>query len=174
VNLANFDVPTDETHQTYAFLREAQTQTLDVVNTGQAIAIDLGNPNDIHPTNKQDVGHRLALLAKNRVYGLPTEDTGPTFANVTRAGGSLIVTFSHATGSGLVTQRNKEVQAVEVAGADQVFHPAIAKVTKSVLVAISSEVKEPIAIRYAWKNSPDANLYNAAGLPMVPFRSDNW
>ena len=174
VNLANFEAPTDDTHQTWAYLREAQSQTLETPNTGQAIAVDLGDPNDIHPTNKQDVGHRLALIAKNRVYGVQGEDTGPTFANVTRAGGSLIVTFSHATGTGLVTRGNKEVQSIEIAGADKVFHPAIAKVTKTVMVAISNEVKEPIAIRYAWRNSPDANIYNAAGLPMVPFRSDNW
>lgn len=174
VNLANYDVPTDETHETYAYLREAQTQTLEVANTGQAIAIDIGNPNDIHPTNKQEVGRRLALLAKNRVYGIPGEDSGPTFANITRAGSILLVSFGHANGGGLSTPGNKEVTAVEVAGADQKFYPALVRISRTVLAVTSVQVKEPVAVRYAWKNAPEANLYNAAGLPAVPFRSDNW
>ena len=172
VNLANYDVPTDETHQTYAFLREAQTQTLDVPNTGQAITIDLGNPDDIHPTNKQDVGHRLALLAKNRIYGISGEDSGPTFANITRAGTLLVVTFGHA-GGGLIAH-DKPLQAVEIAGADKVFHPAFVKLARTAIFVTSPEVKEPVAVRYAWKNAPDANLFNGAGLPAVPFRTDNW
>ncbi len=172
VSLANYDVPSDETHQTYAFLREAQTQTLDLPNTGQAITIDIGNPDDIHPTNKQEVGRRLALLAKNRVYNITCDDSGPTFANLRRAGPQLIITFGHA-GGGLIAH-DKPLQSIEVAGADQVFHPAVAQITKSVVIVSSPEVKEPIAVRYAWKNAPDANLFNGAGLPAVPFRSDNW
>lgn len=172
VNLANYKAPGDPTGQTYAFLREAQTQTLELPNTGQAIAIDLGNPDDIHPTNKQDVGHRLALLAKNRVYGVTGDDSGPTFANVRLGGIALMVTFGHA-GGGLIAH-DRPVQSVEIAGADQVFHPATVGISQSVMVASSPDVKQPVAIRYAWKNAPDANLYNGAGLPAVPFRSDNW
>jgi sialate O-acetylesterase len=172
VNLASYNAPGDTTDQNYAFLREAQTQTLDLPNTGQALAIDIGNPDNIHPTNKQEVGRRLALLAKNRVYGLTGDDTGPTFANVRLGGNGLIVTFGHA-GGGLIAH-DHPVTCVEVAGTDQVFHPAAVVVSQSVLVAISPEVKQPVAIRYAWRNAPDANLYNGAGLPAVPFRSDNW
>ncbi len=172
VNLANYKVPSDPTGQTYAFLREAQTQTLELPNTGQAIAIDVGNPDDIHPTNKQDVGHRLALLAKNRLYGAATDDSGPVFANVRLGGAALIVTFAHATGG--LEARGHPIESIEVAGADKVFYPAKVSISKSVMVAVAPEVKQPIAIRYAWRNAPDANLYNGAGLPAVPFRSDNW
>src|SRR5581483_7103571 len=91
VSLANYKVPGDRTNATYAFLREAQTQTLTLPNTGQALAIDVGNPNDIHPTDKQSVGRRLALLAKNRVYGITCDDTGPTFAGAVREGAALRV-----------------------------------------------------------------------------------
>ena len=172
VNLANYKAPTDDTGSTYAFLREAQTLTLDLPQTGQAIAIDLGNPNDIHPTNKQDVGRRLALLAKHRVYGITGDDTGPTFANIIREGAALRIKFTHADG-GLIAH-DKPVQSLEVAGADKVFHPATAKILSDTLLVSALGVPEPVAIRYAWRNSPEANLYNGAGLPAVPFRSDNW
>ncbi len=172
VNLANYKVPNDPTEQTYAFLREAQTQALDLPNTGQAIAIDIGDPDDIHPANKQEVGRRLALIAKNRLYGSSAEDNGPMFANVRIGTGALIVTFSHSTG-GLVAH-DHPIDSVEIAGEDKVFHRAAASVSKSVMIALSPEVKQPIAIRYAWRNAPSANIYNGAGLPVVPFRSDNW
>jgi sialate O-acetylesterase len=165
-------VPGDATDATYAFLREAQTQTLDLPNTGQALAIDIGNPDDIHPTDKQDVGRRLALLAKNRVYGIVGDDTGPTFLSVTREGAALRVRLTHTDG-GLVAH-DKPVQSLEVAGADKVFHAATAKIERDTLLISAPSVREPVAVRYAWKNSPDANLYDGAGLPAVPFRSDNW
>jgi len=171
VSLANYKEPSDD-GATYAFLREAQTQTLDLPNTGQALAIDIGNPADIHPTNKQDVGRRLALLAKNRVYGITGDDTGPTFANLIREGAALRVKFTHADG-GLIAH-DKPVQSVEVAGADKIFHPATAKLQRDTMLVSAPEVREPVAVRYAWKNSPDANLFNGEGLPAVPFRSDNW
>jgi sialate O-acetylesterase len=172
VSLANYKVPGDETDATYAFLREAQTQTLALPNTGQALAIDLGNPDDIHPTNKQDVGRRLALLAKKRVYGIVGDDTGPTFVSATREGSALRVKLTHTDG-GLVAH-GKPVQSLEVAGADRIFHTATAKIERDSLLVSAPGVREPVAVRYAWKNSPDANLYDGAGLPAVPFRSDNW
>jgi sialate O-acetylesterase len=171
VSLANYGVPPDATGLTYAFLREAQTQTLALPNTGQALAIDIGDPNNIHPANKQDVGHRLALLARNRVYGLIGDDTGPVFASATREGAALRVKFEHA--SSLVAH-DKEVQALEVAGADRRFFPATGKIERGTLLVSAREVREPVAVRYAWTNAPAANLYNGAGLPAVPFRSDNW
>jgi sialate O-acetylesterase len=183
VSLANYKVPEDPTGMSYAFLREAQTQTLSLPDTGQAIAIDIGNPDDIHPTNKQEVGHRLALLARNRVYGLVADDTGPTFASQTREnlppapggrGGSaaLRVRFTHTDG-GLIAH-DKPVQSLELAGADRVFHAATAVIDRDTLLVSAPEVKEPVAVRYAWRNAPEANLYNGAGLPAVPFRSDAW
>ncbi len=172
VNLAAFDPPAEPTQRTFAFLREAQTQALALPNTGQALAIDLGDPRDIHPTNKQEVGRRLALLARSRVYGSVVDATGPTFVNATREGTALRVRFAHVNG-GLLA-RDQPVQSLELAGADRVFHPASARIERDTLLVSAPNVKEPVAVRYAWSNAPIANLYNSAGLPAVPFRSDDW
>jgi sialate O-acetylesterase len=174
VNLANYGVPADggEKGRSYAFLREAQTKTLALPNTGQALAIDLGDPRDIHPTNKQEVGRRLALLARNRVYEIVGDDTGPTFDSVTREGPALRVRFRQV-GSGLVAH-DKPVQSLELAAADRIFHPAEGRIERDTLVVTSAAVRDPVAVRYAWTNAPEANLYNGAGLPAVPFRSDAW
>ena len=123
------------------------------------------------------------MLAKNRVYELVADDTGPTFASATREnlppapgarGGTaaLRVRFTHTDG-GLIAH-DKPVQSLELAGADRVFHPATAVIDRDTLVVSAPEVKEPVAVRYAWRNAPEANLYNGAGLPAVPFRSDGW
>jgi sialate O-acetylesterase len=174
VNLANFAVRTDgnEKGRTYAFLREAQTKTLMLPNTGQALAIDIGDPANIHPANKQEVGRRLARLAMNRVYDVVTDYTGPTFASAMREGAAVRVRFDNVSG-GLVAHE-KPVQSLELAGADRVFHPAEGRIDRDTLIVTSSSVREPMAVRYAWTNAPEANLYNGAGLPAVPFRSDEW
>jgi sialate O-acetylesterase len=162
VNLANFAVPEDgyEKGRSYALLREAQTKTLALPATGQAIAIDIGDPRNIHPANKQEVGRRLALLALNRVYDLVTDDTGPTFASATREGATLRVRFEHASG-GLIA-RDRPVQSLELAGAEGVFLPAEGRIDRDTLIVRSPSVREPVAVRYAWFNAPDANLYNGA------------
>ncbi|MBL9187347.1 MAG: sialate O-acetylesterase [Opitutaceae bacterium] len=174
VSLANYAVAGDggERGRSYAFLREAQTQTLALPNTGQALAIDIGEPKNIHPTNKQEVGRRLALLARHRTYGLITDDTGPTFGGAVREGNALRVRFTHASG-GLIA-RDKPVQSLEITGADRVFHPAEGRIERDTLLVRAAAVREPVAVRYAWINAPEANLYNGAGLPAVPFRSDAW
>ena len=172
VSLANYKVTGDPTGTSYAFLREAQARTLTLPNTGQALAIDIGNPDDIHPTNKQAVGRRLALLARQRVYGVTSDDTGPTFASAVREGSAMRVRFTHAE-SGLLAHE-KPVQSLEVAGADRVFRPAEGRIDRDMLLVSSPLVKQPVTVRYAWKNAPEANLYNGAGLPAAPFRSDDW
>lgn len=172
VNLAGLEAPADPTGRNYAFLREAQTQALVLPNTGQAVAIDLGDPKDMHPTNKQDVARRLALLAKNRVYDITGDDAGPMYKGVTRERAGLRVHFTNATG-GLIA-REKPPEALEVAGADRVFRRAVGRIERDTLVVSSTMVREPVAVRYAWTNAPEANLYNGAGLPVVPFRSDDW
>lgn len=174
VNLAAYAPPEDqgEKGRTFAFLREAQTKALALPNTGQALAIDLGEARNIHPANKQEVGRRLALLARNRDYEIVSDDTGPTFAGAGREGPALRVRFEHVTG-GLVAHE-KPVQALELAGADRVFHPAVGRIERDTLVVTSPAVREPVAVRYAFTNFPEANLYNGAGLPAVPFRSDDW
>lgn len=172
VSLANFKPTDDVTGRTYAFLREAQTAALELPETGQAIAIDVGDPNDIHPTNKQEVGRRLALLARKRLYGMTVDDTGPTFERATREGATLRVRFTHVT-TGLIAV-DRPPPALEIAGADRVFHRAVGRIDRDTLIVSAPKVPEPVAVRYAWENAPDANLYNGAGLPAVPFRSDNW
>jgi sialate O-acetylesterase len=172
VNLASFRYPNDPTGLLAAALREAQTKTLAVTNTAQAVAIDIGDPNNIHPTNKQEVGRRLALLARHRVYGFVGDDTGPTFAGTTLEGSGMRVRFTHASG-GLIAY-HKPVQSLQLAGRDRVFHPAQARIDRDTLWVSSPRVREPVAVRYAWANAPEANLYNGAGLPAVPFRSDDW
>jgi len=172
VQLANFKATYETVPDLWAQLRETQTQTLALPGTGQAVTIDVGNPDDIHPTNKQEVGRRLALLAENRVYGFAGEDSGPVFASATREGAALRIRFTHA-GDGLIA-RDKPVQSLEVAGADRKFFPATAKIEHDTLLVSAPQVREPVAVRYAWGNSPVANLYNGAGLPAGPFRSDRW
>ncbi len=172
VNLANYSSPTDPTDLDFAWLRAAQTQTLSLPNTGQAITVDIGDPNDIHPRNKQEVGRRLALLAKRRVYGVMCDDSGPVFASATREGSALRVRFTEASG-GLIAH-DKPPQALEIAGADRVFRAATGKIDRETLVVFAPNVREPVAVRYAWRNAPEANLYSGNGLPVVPFRSDDW
>lgn len=167
VQLANFKTPND-----WALLREAQTQTLSLPETGQALAIDIGNPDDIHPRNKQEVARRLALIAKARVYGIPGDDSGPMFQSAEREKNGIRVRFSHAV-TGLIA-RDRPLQSFELAGRDKVFWPAQAEIDGDTVFVTSKDVKEPIEVRYAWSSSPIANLYNGAGLPAVPFRSDDW
>ena len=172
VQLANYDVPNDPSHRGWAKLRETQAGALALPATGMATTIDIGDPKDIHPRNKQEVGRRLALIAKVQVYGGSGDICGPVFDHAIREGAALRVSFTHA-GSGLISY-NKPVQALELAGADKVFHPASAKIERDTLLVFTRAVKEPVAVRYAWSNAPAANLFNGAGLPAPPFRSDDW
>jgi sialate O-acetylesterase len=161
-----------ETGTNWAWVREAQTQALSLPHTGQAVTIDIGDPGDIHPRNKQEVARRLMLIAGAQLYGDTAEFSGPVLALAERAGAAMTVHFKHATG-GLVV-KGAAVNSLELAGADRVFHPAIARVEGEALVVSSPDVKEAVAVRYAWCSEPHANLYNAAGLPAGPFRTDPW
>ena len=153
-------------------LREAQAMALNLKNTGMAVTIDVGNADDIHPTNKQDVGLRLALAARAIAYGEKLVYSGPMFRQATREGSSLRVWFDH-TGGGL-TAKGGQLKGFTVAGADGKFVSAAAVIQKSAVRVSSPQVSEPVAVRYAWADSPDCNLYNAEGLPASPFRSDEW
>lgn len=168
VSLANYRGGSDGAS---ARLREAQTQTLALPATGQALAIDIGNPDDIHPLNKHEVGHRLALVAEAKTYGLPVECVGPSFAKLTPEGTSVRVKFDHAKGG---LQARGDLVAFEVAGRDRKFYPATAKIDGDTVIVSAPEVKAPLAVRYAFANSPVATLYNRDGLPAVPFRSEAW
>jgi len=159
----------------WARLREAQTAALSLPATGMAVAIDEGESTVLHPTHKQEVGRRLALVARAQVYGEGVDNAGPTFAEHTlEADGSIRIRFDHAE-IGLVC-RGPRVQGFQIAGADRVFHPAEARLESDTVVVSSPAVKAPMAVRYAYANDPQpaANLYNGAGLPAAPFRTDNW
>ena len=153
-------------------LREAQLMTLSVRNTGMAVTIDIGNPEDIHPKNKQDVGKRLALAARALAHGEDLVYSGPVFRRVTPEESGLRVWFDHV-GDGLES-RGGELTGFEVAGADRRFVPASARIDSGTVVVSSPEVERGVAVRYGWSDSPVCNLYNAEGLPASPFRSDDW
>ncbi|MEO7412749.1 MAG: sialate O-acetylesterase, partial [Opitutaceae bacterium] len=152
-----------------AAFREAQTRGLALPETGQVVAIDLdGEDRDL--TVQQTIGRRLALLAKNRIYGIVADDSGPLFVSAVTEGAAMRVRLAHAN-NGLVAH-DQPVQSVELAGPDKVFRAASVKIERDTLLVRSPEVRTPVAVRYAWRNDPEANLYNGAGLPAAPFRSD--
>ncbi len=156
----------------WARFREAQAQTLSLPNTGMAVTIDIGDPDDIHPRNKQEVGRRLALIARQKLYGIPGDWSGPVFKGAEREGLAMRVHFDHAA-TGLVAH-DKPLAAFAVAGADRRFFPAAARIDGATVLVSAPEVPAPVAVRYAWTNAPDANLFDGAGLPAAPFRSDDW
>jgi sialate O-acetylesterase len=172
VQLAGYQVPDDPSGRGWAWLREAQTAALALPATGMAVAIDIGDPKDIHPRNKQEVGRRLALLARTGVYELPGDAHGPVFASVQREGAALRVQFRHVTDG--LTAEKKPPQALEIASADRKFYPATGRIERDTLIVSAPEVREPVAVRYAWSNHPEANLFGGNGLPVAPFRSDAW
>lgn len=177
VQLANYMAPSDQPAQsTWAELREAQTMTLKVPNTGMASAIDIGEAKDIHPKNKQDVGKRLALNALKLTYGKELEYTGPTYESMKVEGSKVMISFSHSAEGLKVKNKYGYVNGFAVAGADQVFHWAKATVAgKNTVVLSSDEVATPVAVRYGWAYNPDdLNLYNSVDLPANPFRTDTW
>jgi sialate O-acetylesterase len=146
-------------------------KTLAVPHTGMAICLDLGDPKDIHPQNKQEVGRRLGLWALAKVYCQNIAWSGPLPKAQQFENGSAICTFEHAEG---LKARAGQIEGFELAGADKTFHPATAKIDGEKVIVTSPEVKTPVAVRYAWKDDPKANLVNSAGLPASPFRSDAW
>jgi sialate O-acetylesterase len=172
VQLANFGDENEVVNRDWARLREAQATALDLPSTGMAVTVDIGDAHNIHPRNKQEVGRRLALIAKTKVYGIAPEISGPMFASATREEKALRVRFTHS-GSELMA-RGGVVRSLEVAGPDKVFYPADGEIETDSLLASSPDVKEPVAVRYAFTNAPEGNLFGDNGLPVAPFRSDTW
>jgi sialate O-acetylesterase len=155
----------------WAELREAQSMTLSLPNTGMAVAADIGNPYDIHPKNKQEVGRRLALAAEAIAYGKKLVYSGPMYESMKVEGNKVRLRFKHA-GSGLKAQGR--LVGFEIAGEDRKFHSAEAKIEGEAVVVQSREVSHPVAVRYAWADYPTCSLYNKEGLPASPFRTDDW
>ncbi|QJD96484.1 sialate O-acetylesterase [Mucilaginibacter robiniae] len=174
VQLANYQRKSATPYGSYwAEVREAQDRTLKLKNTGMVTAIDVGDAGNIHPKNKQAVGHRLVLLAEQQVYNLPVKGQEPRLASYQVKGDYILVNIKNA-GDGL--KANGEPGAFQIAGADQQFHWAQAKiVSKSTIKVYAKEVSAPVAVRYAWEDNPaDANIYNSENLPLFPFRTDAW
>lgn len=181
---------------TWAELREAQSQfPQDTPNTGTAILIDVGEEKTIHPANKKDPGERLALMALARDYHRDVVDSGPTLASATFADGKATVKLAHTDG-GLVARPlpatyhplslkpetaplvrnspNSEIEGFIICGEDRKWAWADAKIEGDTVIVSSPKVPQPVAVRYAWENNPICNLYNGAGLPAGPFRTDNF
>lgn len=176
VQLANHLAEVDSPQASnWAELREAQAMALQLPNTGMATAIDIGEADDIHPKNKEDVGKRLALNALKLVYGQNVVASGPMFASMSVEENKAIINYK-SVGGGLVTKdKYGYVRGFQIAGEDKKFYWAKAKIVGNNVELYAEEVKNPIAVRYAWSSNPGAlDLYNSKGLPAVPFRTDNW
>ena len=173
VQLPNFQAGKNQrSDNNWSLVREAMLRTLSETNTGMAITIDVGDPKNIHPKNKQAVGHRLALWALAKVYGKNLPYSGPLPAGQTVEGNKMILSFVHTDG-GLVVH-GAELKGFVIAGADHQWVKAIAEIQGDHVIVSSPEVQLPLAVRYGWASNPDCNLFNGAGLPASPFRTDDW
>ncbi len=167
VQLANYKAsPTD----LWPTVRDAQRRVLSLANTGMAVTIDVGDPVNIHPADKQSVGQRLALAARAGAYGEKLEFSGPLFRQAGTDGHEMHVWFDHA--GGLTAKGGAAPAGFELAGADRKYRSATAKLDGESVVVSSPDVKEPKYVRYGWKDVPVVNLYNSAGLPASPFSSE--
>ncbi|MEP7374140.1 MAG: sialate O-acetylesterase [Chitinophagaceae bacterium] len=176
VQLANFmKADTTPASSDWAELREAQSMTLNLPQTGQAVIIDIGEANDIHPRNKQDVGYRLALSAEKIAYGKDIVYSGPVFESMKKDNGKIVLNFTN-TGTGLIAKdKYGYLRGFTIAGADQKFVWAKAMIDGNKVIVFSEAVTDPVSVRYAWGNNPDdANFYNKEGIPASPFRTDTW
>ena len=169
VQLPNYNA----SDRNWPLVREGMLQTLKVPKTGMATTMDIGEATDIHPKNKQEVGRRLALWALGTVYGQKVASiSGPLPAGHTIRGSDVVCSFTHADG-GLVA-KGGDLKGFVIAGADQNWLPAKAKIVGDTVVVSHPEVKAPVAVRYAWASNPECNLFNGAGLPASPFRTDTF
>jgi len=175
VQLPNFQKAVNEPGtSSWAELRDAQLRSLSLPETGMAVAIDAGEWNDIHPLDKKTIADRLALVAYKIAYGEDIIASGPIFSDMRREGNRIFIRFKEPTG-GLVSKDGKPLRHFSVAGADRRFVWANAQIVNDGVVVWNDDIEEPVAVRYAWADNPEgANLYNRAGLPASPFRTDDW
>ena len=174
VQLPNFRTPQEQPVETsgWVIVQEEMFKTLAVPNTGMAITIDVGEADDIHPKNKQDVGKRLALWALGTTYAKEIVFSGPLYRSMRKEDGKIVLAFDHV-GDGLVAKEGK-LKGFAIAGEDREFVFAEAEIAGKMVVVSSPTVKDPVAVRYAWASNPNCNLSNSAGLPASPFRTDDW
>jgi sialate O-acetylesterase len=176
VQLADFRAEKPEPAESdWAELREAQTMTMSrLPNTGQAVIIDLGEVQDIHPRNKQDVAKRLARWALARDYDIAIPYQSPTYKTIEKQGNKIVLTFDNV-GGGLKPFDVAVPRGFAIAASDRKFVWAEAKLAGRDKVEVwASEVSDPVAVRYAWADNPVCNLYSREGLPVTPFRTDDW
>lgn len=172
VQLSSF-AAADPRGSDWALLREAQTACLALPATGQAVSLDVGDAGNVHPREKRAIGRRLARLALRRTYGLDIVDSGPVPADIGFDNGRVTIRFDEIQGR--LTCSADELRGFELAGEDREFHPARARIIDDSTVEVSSAtISHPVAVRYAWRNAPEAGLKNSEGLPAEPFRSDRW
>jgi sialate O-acetylesterase len=173
VQLANFmDIPEQPEDSDWAELREAQTMALRLPNTGMAVTMDIGERFDIHPRNKQDVGHRLALAAKKIAYGHDIIHSGPLYSGMEINGKDIEIAFEYV-GNGLM-MKGEKLKGFQIAGKDRKFYWADAQIVGGEVFVSSDKVSEPVAVRYNWSINMDGNLFNKNGLPASSFRTDDW
>ncbi len=175
VQLASYHAPMAvPADSDWAELREAQLKSLAIPHTALAVTIDIGDADRIEPKNKQDVGHRLALLARGNVYGETLVSTGPIYDSIKIDGAKIFLHFKNAS-SPLATRGNEALKSFAIAGDDKTFVWADAKIDGDTVVVSSETVPHPVAVRYAWADNPQGcNLCNTQRLPASPFRTDNW
>jgi sialate O-acetylesterase len=173
VQLANWHASKPEPDESdWAELREAQMMTLREPHTGMAVTIDIGDENDIHPRNKLDVGRRLAAWALAGTYGQKVIPSGPLFDRYTIDGDKVRIHFKY--GAGLKTIDGRPVKGFALAGEDRHFVWADARIEGDTVIVSSAKISKPVAVRYGWADNPIGNLYNGAGFPASPFRTDDW
>ena len=160
----------------WAELREAQNMALSLPKTGMAVTIDIGNPDNVHPRNKEDVGKRLASNALVNTYGLPLDSyCGPTFHSIEFKNEQASIEFKNIGKGWQIKDQYGYIKGFEIAGSNHIFYYAQAKLEGNRIIVTSDKVKDPQAVRYAWTDSPiDANLFNMDGFPAAPFRTDQW
>ncbi|MEZ6040722.1 MAG: sialate O-acetylesterase [Planctomycetaceae bacterium] len=177
VQLADFrDEKAEPVESDWAELREAQTMTMaKLPNTGEAVIIDIGEGKDIHPKNKVDVGHRLARWALARDYGISVPYRSPQYKSMKKDGGKITMSFEFVDGNGWRPFDVRNPVGFAIAGDDKKFVWADATILQDGRIEVSSkEVADPVAVRYAWADNPVCNMYDNAGLPLTPFRTDDW
>lgn len=170
VQIAPYDYGVNSKSQ---FLREAQMKALAVNNTGMAVTLDIGNPKNIHPANKEDVGKRLAYWALAKNYGKKLQYSGPIYKSMKINKDKIVITFDYAN-SGLVLNKIGDEHNITIAGEDRIFKKAVVEVKRNILVVSHPEIKNPVAVRYAWSNTDAGTLFNKEGLPASSFRTDDW
>jgi len=175
VQLPNFGAIREEPSESgWAELREAELMTVkQVPNTGLAVTIDVGDPNNLHPPRKFEVGQRLALWALGTTYKQPGEYSAPLYESMQTSGSEIRIHFSHA-GPGLEARGDTTLRGFAIAGADRKFHWADARIDGDTVIVSSPDVLNPVAVRYAWADSPMCNLFSIDGLSASPFRTDDW